>query len=150
MKEIAIDIDIRGSEHRDAETASSRWLRPLRRWWPGLAGLALGVVGLLDIQPWAPSDRTTWILPIFALPYLVFGAVRGQLRRPGVLALQTAGLLGFGALALLALFLDPVVGHYVVPPGGSATPSGTSPTTATSTTTAPWASFPGGTWRPAS
>ncbi|MDQ4011921.1 MAG: hypothetical protein M3228_14795 [Actinomycetota bacterium] len=68
----------------------------------GLAGLALGVVGLLDIQPWSPSDRTTWILPVFPLAYLLFGAARGQLRRPSVLTLQVAGLLGFGVLALVA------------------------------------------------
>ncbi|MGH3927027.1 MAG: hypothetical protein ACRDTT_29865, partial [Pseudonocardiaceae bacterium] len=77
----------------------------MRRWWPGLAGLALGIAGLLDIQPWSPSDRTTWILPVFALAYLIFGAARGQLRRPGVLTLETAGLLGFGALALVALLV---------------------------------------------
>ncbi len=89
----------------------------MRRWSPGLAGLALGVAGLLDIQPWSPSDRTTWILPVFALMYLIFGAARGQLRRPEVLTLQIAGLLVFGALALVALFMDPAVGHYVVAAG---------------------------------
>ena len=99
------------------ETGSSGWLRIVWRWWPAAAGLALGVVGLLDIQPWSPSDRTTWILPVFALAYLVFGAARGQLRRPGVLTLQVAGLLSFGALALVVLFLDPAVGHYVVAAG---------------------------------
>lgn len=117
MRQQAIDIDSRGCGHRDAETASSRWLRPVRRWWPGLAGLALGIAGLLDIQPWSPSDRTTWILPVFALAYLIFGAARGQLRRPGVLTLETAGLFGFGALALVALLVDPAVGHYVVAAG---------------------------------
>lgn len=111
MTHTAIDIDIRGAEHREAETASSGWLRAVRRWWPGLAGLALGIVGLLDIQPWSPSDRTTWILPVSALAYLIFGAARGQLRHPGVLTLQTARLLGFGALALVALLVNPAVGH---------------------------------------
>lgn len=110
-------IDIRSCGHRDSETGSSGWLRTVWRWWPGLAGLALGIEGLLDIQPGPPSDRTAWILPVFALAYLIFGAARGQLRRPGVLTLQTAGLLGFGALALLTLFLDPAVGHYVVAAG---------------------------------
>jgi len=110
-------IEIRTSEYRDAGTASSGRLRAVLRWWPVLAGLALGVAGLLDIQPWTPSDTTTWILPVFALAYLIFGAARGQLCRPGVLRVQTAGLLGFGALALCALFLDPAVGHYVVAAG---------------------------------
>ncbi len=117
MTDTAIDIDNRGSENRDAATASSGWLRAVLRWWPALAALVLGVAGLLDIQLWTPSDPTTWLLPVLALAYLIFGAARGQLRRPGVLALQTAGLLGFGAVALLALFLDPAVGHYVVAAG---------------------------------
>lgn len=117
MTDTAIDLDIRGPGNRDAARASSGWLRAVLRWWPVFAGLALGVEGLLDIQPWSPSDRTTWILPVFALAYLIFGAARGQLRRPGVLTLQTAGLFAFGAIALLALFLDPVVGHYVVAAG---------------------------------
>ncbi|MGQ0718022.1 MAG: hypothetical protein ACT4NP_12080 [Pseudonocardiales bacterium] len=117
MRDASIDIDIRGPGNRDAATASSGWLRVARRWWPGLAALALGVAGLLDIKPWTPSDPTTWLLPVLALAYLIFGAARGRLRRPGVLALQTVGLLGFGTLALLALFLDPAVGHYVVAAG---------------------------------
>lgn len=107
-------IDICGCGQRDAETASSGWLRAVRWRWPAFAGLALGVAGILDIQPWSPSDRTTWILPVFTLVYLIFGAACGQLRRPGLLTPQTAGLLGFVALALLALSLDPAVGHYVV------------------------------------
>lgn len=117
MKDTAIDIDVRGPGNRDTETASPGWLRVARRWWPGLAALALGVAGLLDIQPWTPTDPTTWLLPVLALVYLIFGAARGRFRRPGVAALQTVGLLGFGALALFALFLGPAVGHYVVAAG---------------------------------
>lgn len=117
MADTAIDTVIPGSGYRDAETASSGRLRVVRRWWPAFAGLALGITGLLDVQPWTPTEATTWLLPVIALVYLIFGAARGQLRRRGVLALQTAGLLGFGALALLALFLDPAVGHYVVAAG---------------------------------
>jgi hypothetical protein len=30
--------------------------------------------GLLDIQPGPPSARPTWILPVFALAYLIFDA----------------------------------------------------------------------------
>ncbi len=57
------------------------------------------------------------MLPGLALVYLIFGAARGQLRRPGVLMLHTGGLLGYGAIALLVLLLDPAVGHYVVAAG---------------------------------
>lgn len=117
MNDTAIDSVIPGSGHRDAETASSGRLRIVRRWWPAFAALGLGIVGLLHVEPWTPADPTTWLLPVLALVYLIFGAARGRLRRPGVLVLQIAGLLGFGALALLALFLDPAVGHYVVAAG---------------------------------
>ncbi len=102
---------------RDGVAAPSGWLRGMLRWSPLVAGLALGVAVLLDTQPWTPTDVTTLLLPGLALAYLIFGAARGKLRRPGVARLQTAGLLGFGALALLALFLDPAVGHYVVAAG---------------------------------
>ena len=35
------------------ETAGQRLGRlvPLARWWPALLGLAIGVIGLLDLQP---------------------------------------------------------------------------------------------------
>lgn len=102
---------------RDGVAASSGWLRGVLRWSPLAAGLAIGVAAILDVKLWTPSDITTWLLPGLALVYLIFGAARGKLRRPGVLRLQTAGLLGFGALAVLALFLDPAVGHYVVAAG---------------------------------
>ncbi|MGH3908003.1 MAG: hypothetical protein ACRDTE_28065 [Pseudonocardiaceae bacterium] len=114
MKDTAINIP--GSGYR-AATASSGPLRIVRRWWPAFAGLALGIDSLLDVQPWTPTEATTWLLPVIALAYLIFGAARGRLRRPRVLTLQTGGLLGFGGVALLALFLDPAVGHYVVAAG---------------------------------
>jgi hypothetical protein len=80
-------------------------------------GVALGVLGFMDLGPFEPSAAPTWILPLLALSYLIFGAARGQLRRPRVLGLQTVGLLGFTALALVALFADPKVGQYVVAVG---------------------------------
>lgn len=88
MKNTATDIDIRAAAPRDTEAAPSGWLRVVRRWWPAGAGLALGIAGLLDIQPWSPSDRTIWILPVFALVYLIFGTARSRLRRPSVLTLM--------------------------------------------------------------
>jgi hypothetical protein len=78
-------------------------------------GVALGVIGFADLGPFEPW--TTWILPLLALGYLVFGAARGQLRRPGVLRLQTIGLLGFTVLALVAMFVDPLIGQYLVAAG---------------------------------
>ena len=66
------------------------------RWWPALVGL-IAVASLLDDEPWRPSDPTTVILPVLALMYLVFGAVRRQYGRPGVLRLEIIGLAIFGA-----------------------------------------------------
>jgi hypothetical protein len=77
-------------------------------------GVAFGVLGFVDLGPFESSAAPTWILPLLALSYLVFGAARGQLRRPGVLRLQAIGLLGFTVLALVALFADPLIGQYVV------------------------------------
>jgi small basic protein len=87
------------------------------RWWPALAGLALGILVLIDADPWQPSEPTTVLLPVLAIAYLVFGAVRGQLRRQGVLRLQMVGLIIFGGCALLAVLVAPEVGHYIAGAG---------------------------------
>lgn len=93
-------------------------LAPLAiRWWPALVGLALGVLGVLDIKPWRPSEPTTAMLVGLPVAYLVFGAVRGQLRRPGVLRMQVVGLAIFGGAALVAVLVDSDAGHYVAGAG---------------------------------
>jgi hypothetical protein len=80
-------------------------------WVVFLAGFAVVVVflDLLDsgIDPSA-------VLLVAALVFVVVGAVRGQLRSPGGLTLQAAGMLGFGAIALATLYVDTVVGAYLV------------------------------------
>lgn len=87
-------------------------VRVVVRWWPALVGLS-GVVLLVDVGPWRPMDPTTVLLPALAIAYLVFGAVRGRLRRPGVLRLQLVGLLVLGGCALLAVLVGPKAGQYV-------------------------------------
>jgi hypothetical protein len=99
-----------------ATGARSGLLRMAGRWWPALAGLT-GVAGLINLQPWRPSDPTTVILPGLAVAYLLFGAVRRQLGRPGILRLEIVGLVIFGGCALVAVFVDPEVGHYVAGAG---------------------------------
>ena len=90
----------------------SPW-RLAARWWPALVGLAIGVIGLIDLQPWRRGDPPT-LMPIgLALAYLVFGAARGQLHRPAVLRVELMGLAAFTAGALLALLVDPGAGQYV-------------------------------------
>ncbi|GAA0932330.1 hypothetical protein [Pseudonocardia zijingensis] len=85
----------------------------LARWWPGLIGVVIGVAGLFGIAPWTPADPTTWLLPWLAIAYLVFGAARGQLRRPGVLRLELIGLVVFAGCAVLALLVFPQGGQYI-------------------------------------
>jgi hypothetical protein len=111
MKETAVHAG-RGTRRSGPALLTGLLVRPA----VGL-GVALGVLGFADLGPFVPSAAPTWILPLLALSYLVFGAARGQLRRPGVLRLQTFGLLGFGGLALVALFVDPVIGQYLVAAG---------------------------------
>jgi stage V sporulation protein SpoVS len=54
------------------------------------------------------------ILLAAAAAFLVLGAVRGQLREPGGLTLQAAGMFAFGAIALAALYVAPEAGVYLV------------------------------------
>ena len=109
------EAGIRGS---DPETAAAgNLLRVARRWWPALLGTLIGVVGLLNIEPWVPTDPTTMLIPALAVAYLVFGAARKQLRRPGVLRLQLLGLAIFGGCAVLAVLVDPAAGHYIAAAG---------------------------------
>lgn len=54
------------------------------------------------------------ILLIAAAVFLALGVVRGQLREPGDLTLQAAGVLVFGATALVAVYAAPGLGVYLV------------------------------------
>lgn len=44
---------------------------------------------------------------VVALAFVMLGVARGQLRRPSTLTLQAAGMLTFGATALVAFYVDP-------------------------------------------
>ncbi len=76
-----------------------------------LAGFAVMVV-FLDLLDSGVDPSA--VLLVAALVFVVVGAVRGQLRSPGGLTLQAAGMLGFGVVALIALYVDPVLGGYLV------------------------------------
>jgi hypothetical protein len=83
------------------------------RWWPALVGLTIGIIGLVDLQPWRRADPPT-VIPIgLALAYLIFGAARHQFHRPGVLRTELIGLAVFTAGVVLALLIDPTAGQYV-------------------------------------
>ena len=106
--------DVSGSQPLvdDAGTGSGP-LGLLARWWPAVLGVAIGVVGLLDLQPWTRADPPTWLLPGLAIAYLLFGAARGRLRDPGVLRLELAGLVLFGGCFALAVLIDATASQYV-------------------------------------
>jgi hypothetical protein len=81
--------------------------------WPVLVvGLgAMVVLRTLDVID--PAAAVSAV----ALVVLVWGAVEGRLRRPDPFRVQALGMLGFGALALAGLVLDPDLGRYVVAAG---------------------------------
>jgi hypothetical protein len=59
----------------------------------------------------------TAVFSAAALVVLVLGALDGQLRRPDPFQVQALGMLGFGALALAGLVVDPDLGRYLVAAG---------------------------------
>ncbi|MEV4244511.1 hypothetical protein AB0J63_13975 [Streptosporangium canum] len=52
-----------------------------------------------------------------ALAVMVWGAVAGDLRRSGAFRVQALGMVGFGALSLAALVVEPDLGRYLVAAG---------------------------------
>ena len=82
-----------------------------RRWFAWvvlLAGLAFLIPSTSEVVP-------SVVLLVAAPIFLVLGVVRGQWRRYGGLPLQTAGMLAFGSIILVALFyVDPDLGGKLV------------------------------------
>ena len=82
-------------------------------WVVFLAAFAVMVLTeVLDLMTILPL-----IIVVAALAFLILGAARGLLRRPGGLQLQAAGMLGFGAIALSAILVDTDLGGYLVAAG---------------------------------
>ncbi|WP_327369961.1 hypothetical protein [Streptomyces sp. NBC_01217] len=98
-----------------SKTAASGFVNTLKHRWPTWLALALVVATFADGLP--ALELLAWLLAAMPVCYLVFGALRGELRRPGVLMLQTAGLLGFGVLAMVAPTIDDGLGWYVLAAG---------------------------------
>lgn len=81
--------------------------------WPVLAVLLTAMIALRALDMVAPSA----VFVTVALIVLVWGAVRGKLHRPGMFRVQALGMVGFGALALVGLAVDPDLGRYLVAAG---------------------------------
>jgi hypothetical protein len=88
-------------------------LRRRQATWPGLVVGLVAVIALRALDVIAPAA----VFAAVALLVLVWGAVDGQLRRPDPFRVQALGMLGFGALALAGLVVDPDLGRYLVAAG---------------------------------
>jgi hypothetical protein len=81
--------------------------------WPLLVVLIAPFIALRALDVIAPAA----VYSAVALTVLVWGAVEGQLRRPDPFRVQALGMLGFGALALAGLVLNPDLGRWLVAAG---------------------------------
>ena len=54
------------------------------------------------------------VILVASLAFVALGVARARRRGPGGLSLQAAGMLGFGAIALATLYVDTVLGAYLV------------------------------------
>jgi hypothetical protein len=81
--------------------------------WPLLA-VGIALVFLLKGLDLIPPET---LFTAMALIVLVWAAMDGQLGRDGEFRIQALGMLGFGALALAGLMVDPDLGRYLVAAG---------------------------------
>ena len=88
-------------------------LRRRQASWPGLVVGITPFIALRAVDVIAPAA----VFSAVALVVLVWGALEGQLRRPDPFRVQALGMLGFGALALAGLAVDPDLGRYLVAAG---------------------------------
>jgi hypothetical protein len=81
--------------------------------WVVLVALMAAVIALQRADAVAPSA----VLAAAALALLVWGAVRGRLHTADMFKVEALGMVGFGAVALVGLVVDPEVGRYLVAAG---------------------------------
>lgn len=81
--------------------------------WPVVGALVVAIVAIdmLDVVPLSAVIAAT------ALVLLVWGAVAGTPDGRATFGAQAAGMLGFGAIALAGLAVDPDLGRYLVAAG---------------------------------
>jgi len=92
----------------------------LKHRWPTLGGVAAVIV--VDVVSRVIGEDLelyvlAWGVFVIGVAYLVWGAGRGALQSRGPLVLQTFGAIGFGSVALAALYADPDLGRYVLAAG---------------------------------
>jgi hypothetical protein len=82
---------------------------------------ATWLVAVVVVAAFAALRMQDWVDPVVALvvaalAFVLWGAVRGQLRR-GTLVVEAAGMVGFTAIALAAVSVDSDLGRYIVAAG---------------------------------
>ncbi len=104
------------SSHHHQAPVHRRWVAFLAHRWPILVGIALGTLGLVDdgVNGSEVTAQLSVVTLLMAAAYLPIGAFRGQLGNSRVLALETAGVLVFAALALAALVADGRLAQYLL------------------------------------
>jgi len=104
----------------DTPSPGTRRPGPLARRWPGGVGLGAGVASLALVSP-LPAQLQIWIsawsVLLAAVIYLTWGSARGDLGDRRWLSAQTAAVLGFGAVAMAAVAVDPAAARYVLAAG---------------------------------
>jgi hypothetical protein len=92
----------------------------LARRWPAALGVVAAVNSLVLLARFpAPAQVwvSAWCVLLAAVIYLTWGTARGDLGDRRLLTAQTAAVLGFGAIALAAVAVDPHAAHYVLAAG---------------------------------
>jgi len=84
----------------------------LDRRWSAWVLLVAGVLLTSFPSPWGIDPSVVFL--VAAPVFLVLGVARGLWRRPGGLPFQTVGMLAFGSIVLLALYVDPDLGGNLV------------------------------------
>lgn len=87
--------------------------RRRRASWPVLAALLAAMVGLRQQDAVAPAVP----LVVLGLGLLLWGEVQGYMRKPDQFRIQALGMVGFGAVVLVGLAVDPDLGRYIVAAG---------------------------------
>jgi hypothetical protein len=85
--------------------------------WPTALGVIATGASLVLVSPLSERLQTcisAWCVLLAAVIYLVWGTARGDLQARRWLAVQTVGVLSFGAVAVIAAATAPAVARYVL------------------------------------
>jgi hypothetical protein len=101
-------------------TGRTRRTGALARRWPTGVGVGAAIASLALVAP-LPEQVQVWIsawcVLLAAVIYLTWGTVRGDLGHRRWLTAQTAGVLGFGAVAIATVAVDPAAARYLLAAG---------------------------------